>query len=97
MHMQELVRMQFTIQCKIMATVMLALGSGHLVAAGRSLLQDAPTGVIMCDVAIVGGGPGEGFSLAYHPSRLQILCVCLVWTTCRVIADGARQHAYEVV
>lgn len=63
--MQVLDRMQFKMQCKVMATLMLALGSGQLVAAGRSLLQDAPTGVIMCDVAIVGGGPGEA-SLLYH-------------------------------
>lgn len=53
--------MQFTMQCKIVAAFMLALASGQFVAAGRSLLQDAPTGVIMCDVAIVGGGPGNDF------------------------------------
>ena len=67
---QVLVRMHFNMQCKVMATLMLALGSGQIVAAGRSLLQDAPTGVIMCDVAIVGGGPGENSSLVYHASRL---------------------------
>lgn len=66
--MQVLVRMQFKTQCKIMATLMLALGSGQLVAAGRSLLQDAPTGVIMCDVAVVGGGPGEDHFLVYPAS-----------------------------
>lgn len=32
---------------------------GNAASAGRALLQDAPTDEIMCDVAVVGGGPGE--------------------------------------
>ena len=51
--------MNFGMRCKTMAMFALALTSAHLVLAGRGLLQDAPTGMIMCDVAIVGGGPGE--------------------------------------
>ena len=50
--------MNFNIQCTVVAALVLALGSGQLVTA-RNLLQDAPIGEIQCDVAIVGGGPGE--------------------------------------
>ena len=51
--------MIFKLQHKVLAACVLALGFAQLAAAGRSLQQDAPTGVIMCDVAIVGGGPGK--------------------------------------
>ena len=68
-----------------MAAFLLAIASGHLVAAGRSLLQDAPTGMIMCDVAIVGGGPGEDkHGSTYAACRALIRnCVASLSVSCR--------------
>lgn len=57
----------------MLAACLLALGCGQRAAAGRNLLQDAPTDMIMCDVAIVGGGPGEEHGLSPSVDDLDSL------------------------
>ncbi len=64
-------KMDFKLHLKVLAACVLVFGSGQLAAAGRSLLQDAPTGVIMCDVAIVGGGPGGQHTLQQASSFVE--------------------------
>ena len=51
--------MLFRSEYIFLASLAFILTCGRSVTAGRGLLQDAPTDMIMCDVAIVGGGPGE--------------------------------------
>ncbi|KAL3144103.1 hypothetical protein ABBQ32_003893 [Trebouxia sp. C0010 RCD-2024] len=76
--------------CNILAACVLALGFGQLAAAGRSLLQDAPTDAIMCDVAIVGGGPGGVYSAFRLLETNASSNVCLFETNNRV---GGRVYS----
>ncbi|DBB01665.1 hypothetical protein WJX77_008557 [Trebouxia sp. C0004] len=63
---------------------------GNAASAGRALLQDAPTDEIVCDVAVVGGGPGGVYS-AYRLLEANASSnVCLFETNNRV---GGRVYS----
>ena len=76
--------MRTNASCKFLLLFFCAVCCSQFATARRGLLQDAPTDMIMCDVAIVGGGPGD----ASVPEQLQKT------DTSFVIDSGIRLHAF---